>query len=91
MNLRNILSGITGIKAKGDVDIEIKTITSNSKEATKGSLFIAIKGYETDGHEYIENAIENGATAIMIQEGYDYRKIATNENITLLIVPDAML
>ena len=45
MILRNILSGITGIKAKGNVDIEIKTITSNSKEADKDSLFIAIKGY----------------------------------------------
>ena len=91
MNLRNILSGITGIKAKGDVDIEIKSITSNSKEATKGSLFIAIKGFETDGHEYIENAIENGAIAVMIQEGYDYRKIAQNENIILLMVPDTRI
>lgn len=91
MNLRNILSGITGIKAKGDVDIEIKSITSNSKEATKGSLFISIKGFETDGHEYIENAIENGAIAVMIQEGYDYRKIAQNENIILLMVPDTRI
>ena len=91
MILRNILSGITGIKAKGDVDVEIKKITSNSKEVIKDSLFIAINGYETDGHEYIENAIENGATAIMIQEGYDYRKIATNDNITILMVPNTRI
>ncbi len=91
MNLRNILSGITGIKAKGDVDIDIKKITSNSKEATKGSLFIAIKGFETDGHQYIENAIENGANVIMIQEGYDYRKIAQNDDITILMVPDTRI
>ena len=91
MNLKNILSGITGIKAKGDVDIEIESITSNSKDVTKGSLFIAIKGFETDGHEYIENAIENGATAVMIQEGYDYRNIAKNDAITILMVPDTRI
>lgn len=91
MNLKNILSGITGIKAKGDIDIEIEKLTSNSKEVTKGSLFIAIKGFETDGHEYIEDAIKNGAIAVMIQEGYDYRKIAANDDITLLMVSDTRI
>lgn len=91
MKLREILSGITEIKAKGSVDIDIKKITSNSKEVKSDSLFIAIKGFETDGHKYIENAIENGATAIMIQEGYDYRKIMANDNITLIMVPDTRI
>ncbi len=91
MNLRNILNGITGIKAKGNVDIDIQKITSNSKTAEDGSLFIAIKGFETDGHKYIENAIENGATAIMIQEGYDYKKLAANDKITLIMVPDTRI
>lgn len=91
MKLKNVLSGITGIKAKGDVDIEIKEITSNSRDAKGGTLFIAIKGFETDGHEYILDAINNGANVIMIQEGYDYRKIITSENITLLMVPDTRI
>ena len=91
MNLRNILNGITGIKAKGNVDIDITKITSNSKDVERGALFIAIKGFETDGHEYIENAIENGAIAIMIQEGYDYRKLMANESITLIMVPDTRI
>ena len=91
MNLRNILNGITGIKAKGNVDIDITKITSNSKDVERGALFIAIKGFETDGHEYIENAIQNGAVAIMIQEGYDYRKLMANDNIVLIMVPDTRI
>ena len=91
MKLRNILNGITGIKAKGNVDIEINHITIDSRNTEKNTLFIAIKGFETDGHEYIQNAIEKGATAIMIEEGYDYRQIAKNDDITLLIVPNTRI
>ena len=91
MNLKNILNGITGIKAKGRADIDINQITTDSRAVKEGSLFIAIKGFETDGHNYIEKAIENGAEAIMIQEGYDYKKLLQYENITLVMVPDTRL
>ncbi len=91
MNLKNILNGITGIKAKGRADIDINQITTDSRVVKEGSLFIAIKGFETDGHNYIEKAIENGAEVIMIQEGYDYKKLLQYENITLVMVPDTRL
>lgn len=91
MNLKNILSGITDIKAKGNIDIDISKVTSNSKEVTKESLFIAIKGFEMDGHEYIDDAVKNGAIAIMVQEGYDYKEIAKNDSITLILVPDTRI
>ena len=91
MNLKDILNGITGIKAKGKIDIEIDKITIDSRTAVDKSLFIAIKGFETDGHEYIEKAISNGATAIMVQEGYDYREITKNDGITLIMVPDTRI
>ena len=91
MNLKNILNGITGIKAKGRADIDINQITTDSRAVKEGSLFIAIKGFETDGHNYIEKAIENGAEVIMIQEGYDYKKLLQYENITLVMVPDTRL
>ena len=91
MNLKNILNGITGIKAKGRADIDINQITTDSRAVKEGSLFIAIKGFETDGHNYIEKAIENGAEVLMIQEGYDYKKLLQYENITLVMVPDTRL
>ena len=54
--------------------IEIKKICTNSKDVKNGSLFIAIDGVENDGHDYIEEAIENGASAV-ISNGRDIGKL----------------
>ena len=54
MNLKNILNKIDGLKAKGNLDIEIKGIESNSKKIKKGFLFVAIKGFDVDGHQFID-------------------------------------
>ena len=89
MNLKSILRGIEGIKAKGNIDLDIKNIATDSRHVTENALFIAIKGFEVDGHDYISNAIEAGAIAIMIEEGYDYRKI--DKSITLIQVPNTRL
>ena len=61
MKLKNILQGLENLKLKGDLDLEIEGIESNSKNVKPGFLFIAIKGFSVDGHKYINNAIENGA------------------------------
>lgn len=84
MNLKEILLGLEGLKAKGNLDIEIKGIKMNSKEINEGDLFIAIKGFSVDGHKYIENAIENGAIAIIIEEGFDLKTINIPEKITVI-------
>ena len=48
-------------------NIEIRNIVTDSRRATKDSLFICIKGLVRDGHEYIENALENGASVIVAE------------------------
>lgn len=88
MEIKRILRKIDGLKAKGDLDIEISNVTSDSREVIEGSLFVAIKGFETDGHNYIEKAIESGAKAIMIEEGFDYKTIKALANVTLISAPD---
>lgn len=88
MELRTILNGIEGLKAKGNLEINILKIENDSRKVTKGDLFIAINGFETDGHEYIQNAIENGAKAILAQEGFDIKKIRLPEDVTLIIAPN---
>ena len=62
MELKTILQGIDGIKAKGDLSVEVKDVTNDSRKVKKGSMFIAIKGFETDGHKYIDDVIEKGPT-----------------------------
>ena len=49
-------------------DVEITAVITDSRAVTKGALFIAIKGEITDGHKYIESAVENGAAAVIVQE-----------------------
>ena len=57
---------------KVNKDIDIKYITSDSRKVEKDYLFVAICGFELDGHAYIETAIEKGASAILInEERYD--------------------
>ena len=91
MELKKILVGLEGIKAKGNVDLEIKGIEKNSKEVKEGYMFVAIKGFSTDGHQYVENAIENGAIAVMVEEGCDLKALNIPENVTILMVPDTRI
>ena len=88
MELKKLLLGLEGIKAKGNVDIDIKGIEKNSKEVKEGYMFIAIKGFSTDGHQFVENAIENGAKCVMLQEGCDLKSLNIPEDITVLVVKD---
>ncbi|MBQ9657718.1 MAG: UDP-N-acetylmuramoyl-L-alanyl-D-glutamate--2,6-diaminopimelate ligase [Clostridia bacterium] len=71
MELKNLLKGIENIKVTGDLSTNITGIESNSKNIQKGNLFVAIKGYNQDGHKYITNAVEAGATAVLIENDCD--------------------
>lgn len=88
MELKTILQGIQGIKAKGNLEIDIKNIANDSRKVENGSLFIAIKGFEVDGHKFVKNAIDSGAAAVMLEEGADLKPLSGIENVTILVVPD---
>ena len=88
MELRAVISGIDGLKARGNLDIEIEAIESDSRKITKNAMFVAIVGFETDGHKYIKQAIENGASAIMIQEGAKLNKSDITDDVTVIMAPD---
>ena len=88
MELKKLLTGIENYKSKGDLELDIKKVECNSKKVKPDSLFIAIKGYDFDGHEYIEEAIQNGATAVMLDMGADFKKIKLPKGITVIITDD---
>lgn len=88
MKLKNMLVGLEGLKAKGELDKEIKGIESNSKNIKKGYMFVAIKGFSVDGHEFIEEAIDNGATVVVAQEGVKLKSINFPEEVTVIIAKD---
>ena len=88
MELKEILLGLEGLKVKGTLDLEIKGIENNSKDVKEGFLFIAIKGFSTDGHQYVENAIENGAVAVMVEEGCNLKELKIPANVTVIMSPN---
>ena len=88
MDLKKILLGLENLKVKGNLDIDIKGIENNSKEIKPGYMFIAIKGFENDGHNYINDAINAGCTAVMIEEGCDLSKINVKDDITIIMAKD---
>lgn len=72
MKLRELLEGVacTGIRwpEEEDFDQEITGITSDSREVAAGGMFVCIRGFLADGHEYIDNAVEAGAGAVIVEE-----------------------
>ena len=56
-------------------NVEVTGISYNSKTTKKGDIFICLTGEYTDGHEYAQNAIENGAVALLVEHPVDAGKI----------------
>ncbi len=69
MQLKEILVGIEGLKVRGNLEVEITHLDKDSRNIKEGGLFVAIKGFDSDGHDYVETAISQGAKAVVLQEG----------------------
>ncbi|MFW6295351.1 MAG: Mur ligase domain-containing protein, partial [Halanaerobium sp.] len=67
MKLKKILDNINFEVIRGDLEKDIVEIGYDSREIKENNLFIAIKGFETDGHQYISQAVRNGASAVIIE------------------------
>ena len=84
MELKKILAGCADLKAKGNLELEITNITSDSREVKQGDMFVAIKGFDVNGHDFVKKAIENGAKVVLVNED----ELA---NIKEYITPDVTL
>ncbi len=64
-NLTEILFGVSIVSIKGNTKTDVTALTFDSTKVSENSLFVAIKGVQIDGHNYIENAIDAGAKVIV--------------------------
>ena len=87
MKLKDILKDSEFEMLKGSLDIEISGIEQDSRKIKDGNIFIAIEGFTVDGHNYIEEAIANGANCIIVEKNANIR----NKDITILKVVDSEL
>lgn len=68
MKLRDLLINCKPICIRGNDDVDVTAVNIDSRKVKEGCLFVAIKGTQTDGHQFIGKAIEQGATAILCEE-----------------------
>ena len=90
MELKSILSGLEGLKVRGNLDVNVKAIKNNSKTVEENDMFVAIKGFDDDGHKHIKEAIENGAKVILAEEDKIDKNIIKEipEDIVLILTKD---
>ena len=70
MKLKNLI--IDGYKVYGNLETEISSISFSSKNVKKNSLFVCLKGENFDGHNFVEEAIKQGASAILTERKLDF-------------------
>lgn len=66
--LKDILYKVNLTSVAGDMGLEVTGVQFDSRKIEKGNLFVAVKGTQVDGHDYIEKAIQLGAIAVVCEE-----------------------
>ncbi|MGJ1445602.1 UDP-N-acetylmuramoyl-L-alanyl-D-glutamate--2,6-diaminopimelate ligase [Sphingobacterium spiritivorum] len=84
IKLKDILHAIPVQEVVGQLDVEVTSLCFDSRQANEGSLFVAVRGVHTDGHLFVEKAIQQGCTLIMVEEMPEEK----NEGITYMMVAD---
>lgn len=72
-NLSDILYKVPIAAISGKTDIDVNDVQLDSRKVAQGSLFVAVKGFEADGHSFITKAIESGASAIVCEHMPDVK------------------
>ena len=68
MKLREVLQELEILDRTADLEQEITGISCDSRTVHNGDLFVAVRGYESDGHRFISNAVANGAACVLCEQ-----------------------
>lgn len=83
--LKDILYKVSLLEVTGTTDIEVGAITMDSRKAGSGVAFVAVAGTQVDGHDYIEKAVELGATSIICEQMPE----SARDNVTYVVVANS--
>lgn len=86
MKLQEIIQGLETTNIYGSTSIDINGIHIDSRKVSKGDLFIAMRGTQSDGHAFIPKAIEAGAIAILCEEAPEM--MANCKEVVFICVPN---
>lgn len=82
MKLKELLRGLGVLELHADEALDITGVQYDSRQVSPGDLFVAISGFQTDGHKYIPKAMENGAACVVCEK-------KPETDISYVLVPDA--
>ncbi len=71
MQFLKLIEKIENVKTSGNVNVDVAGLTADSREVSDGFLFAALKGVALDGTQFIDNAINAGAKAILVGDDYN--------------------
>lgn len=80
--LKDILYKVPLTSSYGDMSVDVKGICFDSRKVKAGYLFIAVRGTQSDGHEYIEKSISSGAVAVVCEQ----LPATVSDNVTFVTV-----
>ena len=83
MILADLIKGLDLKSTQGNLDMEIDGVAYDSRKTRQGVLFVCIEGTVVDGHKYIDDAIENGTRAFLVQ-----KPVEVPEGITVIEIDD---
>lgn len=66
--IKDLLYGISLERVEGSTSATVTSIAFDSRKVSEGTMFIAIRGVQVDGHDFIDRAIEDGASVIVVEE-----------------------
>lgn len=95
MKIKDLLSDIDYRLICGDTDAEVTSVEFDSRKVASGSCFVAVKGFTSDGHDYIDKSSDAKASLIVVQEDRDGHPDAELEALnarngtTFVSVPDS--
>ncbi|RMG74038.1 MAG: UDP-N-acetylmuramoyl-L-alanyl-D-glutamate--2,6-diaminopimelate ligase, partial [Bacteroidetes bacterium] len=65
--LSTLLDGLTVTALRGNPDARVERVRFDSREVEAGDLFVAVRGTQVDGHDYLDKAIAQGATVVVVE------------------------
>ncbi|MGV3756589.1 MAG: UDP-N-acetylmuramoyl-L-alanyl-D-glutamate--2,6-diaminopimelate ligase [Verrucomicrobiota bacterium] len=68
MQLKELINDLQPMRVEGNLQREVLGITYDSRRVTPGMVFVAVRGQNVDGHDYITSAIDRGAAAIVCEQ-----------------------
>jgi UDP-N-acetylmuramoyl-L-alanyl-D-glutamate--2,6-diaminopimelate ligase len=88
MKLKHLLQNVQILDTHGGLAVEVGQIRFDSRQVQPGDVFVAVRGVQADGHQFIDKAIEKGAAAVVC-ESFASQSLTQSETLVMVQVEDS--